>query len=380
MIIKTFRANTSAAALKQVRHEMGGEAVVLKTTTLLDENNLPMVEITACLERPTVAQSSRIFADKEETSNQIEETTEQPEVSLDDQLKDIAVDFKEVVNRTTSDDELSKQIQALEGKLNSLLSNNLEIKNEKSISQVKKVLEQHDIDSDTIEKIDTYIAVNSFEDDDLMQLLEEELTKELSAQMIPSFELNHGDSVAVVGIAGSGKSSVLGKLAASLVIRDKKKIRLKTLDDFKMAAFDEIAAYGEILNSEFDNSEQLDKKDDEICLIDTPALPFDEKQFSVLQDKLNQINPTYVFAVVSAMNRRQDIELFASNIRKLHPTHLIITMTDLTRSRGALFNAPAALGVKTVYTSDSPGGLGQLKAADPGMIAREITSSEVVYE
>jgi len=59
MIIKTFTAESSAAALKRVKAEMGGEAIVLKTRQVSDESSQTMFEVTACLEKPTVDQSSK---------------------------------------------------------------------------------------------------------------------------------------------------------------------------------------------------------------------------------------------------------------------------------------------------------------------------------
>ena len=55
MIIKTFRAETSAAALKLVKMEMGGDAIVLKTTQSKDAGYKTVFEVTACLENPTVS-------------------------------------------------------------------------------------------------------------------------------------------------------------------------------------------------------------------------------------------------------------------------------------------------------------------------------------
>ena len=53
MIIKSFTGPTVAAALKLVRDEMGGDAVVLKTRVLpIDETIVvnERVEVTACID------------------------------------------------------------------------------------------------------------------------------------------------------------------------------------------------------------------------------------------------------------------------------------------------------------------------------------------
>ena len=41
MIIKSFTAESATAAMKMVRKEMGGEAIVLKTRQVVDRHNRP---------------------------------------------------------------------------------------------------------------------------------------------------------------------------------------------------------------------------------------------------------------------------------------------------------------------------------------------------
>ena len=65
MIIKSFTADSVAAALKEVRAELGGEAVVLKTRQLVNPGDSNRIEITACLDKPTAAQASVALPDGE---------------------------------------------------------------------------------------------------------------------------------------------------------------------------------------------------------------------------------------------------------------------------------------------------------------------------
>ncbi len=51
MIIRSFVADSATSALKEVRTQMGGEAVVLKTRQVRTGNNGVQFEVTACLER-----------------------------------------------------------------------------------------------------------------------------------------------------------------------------------------------------------------------------------------------------------------------------------------------------------------------------------------
>ena len=63
MIIKSFTAETMTAALKTVRQELGGDAVVLKSRQLSNGTDANRVEVTACLDKPTAAQASLALPD-----------------------------------------------------------------------------------------------------------------------------------------------------------------------------------------------------------------------------------------------------------------------------------------------------------------------------
>ena len=62
MIVKSFRASSAVRALKKVREEMGQEAIVLKTRQIRLKTGGTAVEITACIEKPTVGVASRVLA------------------------------------------------------------------------------------------------------------------------------------------------------------------------------------------------------------------------------------------------------------------------------------------------------------------------------
>ena len=81
MIIKSFVAESASAALKMVREEMGGDAIVLKTRQVFDRTNRPRVELTACIEKASVAQASTILRDDKAPVNRLpkEEIVPEPE-------------------------------------------------------------------------------------------------------------------------------------------------------------------------------------------------------------------------------------------------------------------------------------------------------------
>ena len=75
MVIKSFVGSSVAEALKMIRSELGPKAVVLKTRALRDRESgsgRRMVEITACLERPTIGVLENSMPDKNTSAQSME--------------------------------------------------------------------------------------------------------------------------------------------------------------------------------------------------------------------------------------------------------------------------------------------------------------------
>ncbi len=193
-----------------------------------------------------------------------------------------------------------------------------------------------------------------------------------------------GDRVIFFGPAGSGKSSVMGKLAASLTARHRQKVKLLSLDDCKLAAFDEICSYADILGLEVVPPPSADGKpeadNDAVTLIDTPAMPIQREKIQTLKQRIEEIEPVYRFAVFSCLTRSRDVFQISKTLKELNPTHLILTMQDLASCHGTVITAAKATGLKIAFLSDAPGGMGELKIPDPHQLADRLMNVEVSRE
>ncbi len=62
------------------------------------------------------------------------------------------------------------------------------------------------------------------------------------------------------------------------------------------------------------------------------------------------------------------------------PTHIAVTMLDMTRRWGAIIAAARVLQVPVVFLSDGPGGVGTIKVPDPDRLARTLLGREISHE
>ena len=375
MMIKSFTAESAAAALKQVRREMGGDAIVLKTRQVTGGENSGKVEITACLERPTVAQSDRVLSPAV--------APEKAPLKVEAKPSRFSMPAEEPVVSRDNGAIWQDTIAAMNRKLDRLLTASLHTRPADvvpdELRNISDRLRQAAFDDDFVADFIGCLATSDNEISSLV--IREQLSRNLASMMAPSVTFEPGDRLVFVGPPGSGKSSVMGKIAADLVARQKKAVSLMSLDNSKVAAYDELCSYSEILgvpileSRDTDTAPEFDS--DKVTLIDAPSLPGDPAKADALAKTIEKLNPSHCFAVVSALLNAADLERLCELMSPLNPTHVVGTMYDLSGRCGLALMAARGLQCPLAFTSNSQAGIGQLEVADPGKLARTLMPAEV---
>lgn len=425
MIIKSFTAESASAAMKLVRREMGGEAIVLKTRQVVDSANRPRVEITACLEKASVAQASTILADERSSGNRLprefvtaptesrfeaavepdmepqpkmsEEPVEQAGTADDGFEENAAETVEEVIDDddrptantpATAPSSISEErFRALEQKIDRLthltLRRSVPAAYGPRWQPIIEAMQRADLPNEFIE--DFVLEHAEIRTDKFERTVMRLLVDRFSELMAPELKLKPGHRVLFTGLPGAGKSSVMGKLATRLVAREKRRIRLAGLDFQKVGAHEELAGYADLLAAEVTeakrDAESRDKADRKtITLIDAPGLPAGDEARQQYAQSVKAAEADYRIVVVSALTRTADVMDLAAALTALEPTHIAGTMLDGTPRSGAIITAALKLEAKIVFISDSAGGAGTLHAPDPAALVRSMLAAEVSGE
>lgn len=379
MIIKSFTGESAAAALKKVRTDMGGDAVVLKTREIAGDPR-HRFEITACLDKPSVAQSSTLLAEKKEA----------PTAAVRKQLPPVnrmeaAVESPD----KATIEEMYERMRGIERKLDRFFSTgSTTAKTAAERNEGVQKLYSRLVDADVPEEYISMLLSTTIEDCADVSTLPGEFAREIETSFVSmaatDLEFKPGDTLLFVGPPASGKTSALGKLAAHLVLHSNKKVNLVSLDTLKVGAYDEIHNYGDLLGVDVTDAFQSNRVEmppaDAITLIDSPGLSADLTRRQQILDKVKHLNPTYCFATLSALTRSSDVERFLNWINPFSPTHLIGTMLDVTERFGSLVAAANQSSLRIAFTSDAPGGMGSIKTFDAAGLAGRITGPEVGHE
>lgn len=400
MIIRSFVADTMAAALKDVRTQMGGEAVVLKTKQLTSGDSMGRFEVTACLDNPSAAQASRALPDKATpTSQPVNRVSEalvegKKAATNTDATSALTKPTAPTASTASAPAELLDRMSLIESHLERLVAANDLVScgltsDLSAISDAARKLRDADMPESIIRSFLTSLRSALTGAEISHSVIRSALQDRLSLAIGGGIELKPGDRVLVMGPAGCGKTSIIGKLAHSLVTTRHIPVRLQTLDSIKVGALDEIQSLGDVLGVEVSDpgtvmdlaeAARSEADKDKVVLIDSGALPTGEEKLREFQNAVEAISASHRLAVYSATTRSLDIQRQANAMAAFKPTHSVLTMLDMTNCWGAVFGAIDITNTRLALIADSPSGAGSLRTASVDLFMDALLGKETTGE
>ncbi|MFH1374802.1 MAG: hypothetical protein ABII79_13520 [bacterium] len=380
MIIKTFIATSATAARKKVRSELGCDAIVLQTRQDITASGLPRIEITACLERPTVGRAEIALPDN------------RPAVSVHSDDAEDATSWL-LPKQEPSSDRMSGAVDPAHGEseahsqLKPTGSNSGRSRSPSDkppvLSEVCRRMADCDFTDQFISNFAAEVARVYNPPQDLLSQVRQTLIRQVSDLVQPGLDVKPGDRLLFLGHPGAGKSSAMARLAVQLVTGEKHRVTLACIDFQKLAAHDELSGLAAIVGADVVDAFSTDagqSTDNSIVLIDGPAVPRDKQELKRIRKMVRRVRPSHRLVVFSALTRGADLIELTTPLLEFNPTHLVMTMLDQTRRYGSVVTAAEALGVKLALVTDSPGGKGQIRPPQVQELIREITAVEVDHE
>ena len=190
-----------------------------------------------------------------------------------------------------------------------------------------------------------------------------------------------GEVMVLVGPTGVGKTTTIAKIAAKLKIEAKKSVGLISIDTFRIAAIDQLKTFAHLaelplqvaytpgeLREAVDNFRHMD-----YILIDTTGRsPRDETYIQELQGFLTPIRPDKIHLVLSATTRFAELEEIIHRYGILAYNSLIFTKVDEVMHPAVILNLYKLATVPIGYITNGQNIPDDIIEAEAETIARYI--------
>jgi flagellar biosynthesis protein FlhF len=172
---------------------------------------------------------------------------------------------------------------------------------------------------------------------------------------------SHGPHViALVGPTGVGKTTTIAKLAANLMLREKRRVGLITIDTYRIAAIEQLRKYAQIIGANLRVVASADElggaidslSDSEYVLIDTAGRsPNDTLKLGELRNFISLARADEVHLVLSATASQECAEHAIECFSDVRIDKLIFTKLDETRQLGSVLNVVKKVNKPVSYVT-----------------------------
>lgn len=336
MKVKKYVAQNMAEAMKQIRQDLGDEAVILNSKVTHTGGWLGLfkkkkLEVIAALDMER--KPSKVFV-KEKKREQHPQHPNQKSFESNKNLHEEINEIKRIVQDITINQPIQMQNYP----------EPIQIFCEKLYSQ--------DLNMNIIHSLGDVLLKQwrSSQVDPSVQEISEWAKKHFT-EILSQYD-NGGSNVRkkyinLVGPTGVGKTTTLAKIAAGEVINNRKKIAFITTDTYRIAAIEQLKTYANLLNVpvevvyKLEDFQKAVKKyeDYDHVFIDTAGRNYREmKYIEELQKLIDFKQDIETFLTLSMTMKERDIQEIIKNFEILSIDKFIFTKLDETSTYGTLVN------------------------------------------
>ena len=167
--------------------------------------------------------------------------------------------------------------------------------------------------------------------------------------------------LAFIGPTGVGKTTTIAKIAANCLLEFGKSVALVTIDNYRIAAVEQLKIYGQIMNVPVELARSPEElamifsrhQDKDLILVDTAGRsPRDDLSQEELAAYLDPGLDIENHLVLSATTRERDLQFVIDTFGRLSLKGLVFTKLDESQDLGAVLNLPVATGYPLSFLSN----------------------------
>jgi len=356
MQIKRYEAKNMTLALRMIKGELGPEAVILSARSIRKGKGLfgslkyAGVEVTAAIDTQLPGSHNEIAGDSKAGRDISQKISS-------------AIEYKAL--HESQDAPPASPGPSSNYPPSRLNQNRVESRNNRAISSLYQLVLAQDVDRGIAsELIDDIRRIPDLEDLLANGDLKPHLVSILEEMGVWSIRNAFGQAtqniIALMGATGVGKTTTLAKMAAIQTTRHKKRVALITIDNFGVAANEQLKKYARILGLPLEtafNAAELNQalkkfSHADIILIDTPGIkPADQNQILELKGLLDKIPKLQTHLVMSAATKENDLIAIVAALKRIGEQRLVFTKIDESSTFGNMVNVLIRSGLPLSFLS-----------------------------
>lgn len=349
MKIKKFLAPNMSEAMKQIRVELGDNAVILNSKVVQQKGFLGLVkkrkiEVIAAIDPEVKGNANVVKKRKEEPVQfQLPKVEKEKNVPNQENIHHELTELKKVVHHLSKFSNL--EYHQFPGSIQSFL----------------RKLSDQEVDQNIIMNVGDHLY-------EKWKLSEHEPSIALLNKWGETFLINNISSysfgsttkkyVNLVGPTGVGKTTTLAKMAAEAVLEKKKKIAFITTDTYRIAAIEQLKTYATLLNvpvevvyKQSDFQKAIEKFIDFDCIfIDTAGRNYREIQYiEELKNLIDFEEDIETLLTLSLTMKENDMIEIVDSFQNINVDKFLFTKIDETKTYGSMLNLMLKYQVGIAY-------------------------------
>lgn len=342
MKIKKFTAPTMPEVMKQIRQDLGPDAMILNSKEIKIRGFLGLFRKSA-IEVVAALDPDPIKSNQTEIPNEINEVNSQS----------LSKGVEEKTAKIESNDNIYREIKQLREMVELQTHSTNKINYGPKYQHVFNHLVNQELDEKMVHQVISNVKKSL---DNKVDPSSEALHKALKIELeqlvasIPFKPISYDKRVVhFVGPTGVGKTTTIAKIAAKSMLLENKKVAFITADTYRIGAIEQLKTYAKILDipievaySYSDYQASLEKFSSfDLVLVDTAGRNYQDKQYvDELKDVIKFNDEMDIYLVLSLTTKSKDLLEIYKKFKPIPIKSLVFTKLDETNSYGNLFNIP----------------------------------------
>jgi len=398
MNLQTFQAPTMRDALAQVKHTMGHDAVILHTRTFVRKGWLGLrrreiVEITAGKGINVGPRTNRRPVNQAPTPRELQGPAAYLKQANAAPLPP-PHQGQALMNSPAASNAIMLGISSEMEKLKSTIATlATEIRQHRTIAVPEEMSEyflelteaqvEEDLAAEIVKAAFKQLRPEHLSHPDFVrQKLCEQIEKMLpTSGPIRRTKARGPHVIALIGPTGVGKTTTIAKLAANLILGERHRVGLITIDTYRIAAIDQLKRYADIIGAQLKvvaSPPELrlaveEMADCEFVLIDTAGRsPKDTLKLNELKSFLAAAQVDETHLVMSSTASQECMELAMERFAAVGHTKIIFTKLDEAADVGVVLNVMRKTGKSLSYVTTGQDVPDDIEVGDGRKLARMV--------